>query len=358
MSLLMPVAVVVVPWLFVGNNVWPSPQLVAWYLAFWAAQAVAWKSQAPALTVWLGTALCTSLVSYSWDVIDLVEVWTPFIVAANGLALCWTLYFYLFSSRPGTSIADWYSGIDLHPLVWGIDIKLFIVSRIGMMGWGMACIVAVHTWPPGEVPLSTWASVLVQLAYITRFFHWEGPYVNTMDQQHDRAGFYITWGCQVYLPAMYWLASVQGSTIDGLVAVTGPGLGDAASLVWLFIGLVSLAAVHEIDDQKIKVRRNPHAFVARRPATYIKTKVGTLLLTCGAWGTARHMHYAFEFLCALAWTAPVAAGRWYGYLYPAYLAVLLVNRTYRDDERCLKRYGSDWEEYCKLVPYRILPGIF
>ncbi len=30
-----------------------------------------------------------------------------------------------------------------------------------------------------------------------KFFHWEMGYVNTMDIQHDRAGFYICWGCLV-----------------------------------------------------------------------------------------------------------------------------------------------------------------
>ena len=37
----------------------------------------------------------------------------------------------------------------------------------------------------------------VQEVYVLKFFHWEMGYVNTMDIQHDRAGFYICWGCLV-----------------------------------------------------------------------------------------------------------------------------------------------------------------
>lgn len=40
-------------------------------------------------------------------------------------------------------------------------------------------------------------SVVLQLTYITKFFHWEMGYMNSMDIQHDRAGFYLCWGCLV-----------------------------------------------------------------------------------------------------------------------------------------------------------------
>lgn len=40
-------------------------------------------------------------------------------------------------------------------------------------------------------------SVILQLVYITKFFHWEMGYMNSMDIQHDRAGYYLCWGCLV-----------------------------------------------------------------------------------------------------------------------------------------------------------------
>lgn len=43
----------------------------------------------------------------------------------------------------------------------------------------------------------TQVSVILQLTYITKFFHWEMGYMNSMDIQHDRAGFYLCWGCLV-----------------------------------------------------------------------------------------------------------------------------------------------------------------
>lgn len=29
----------------------------------------------------------------------------------------------------------------------------------------------------------------------------------------------------------------------------------------------------------------------------------------------------------------------------------------RDDEACREKYGKDWDKYCKLVPYKIIPYV-
>lgn len=363
LSVCMPIAVLVGPHVLMHGMTADVALLPTWsmalgYAAFWAAQALLWKLDARPVDAWLLTAAAAVACMHGHPAppVRFAQQWVPFIALANGVALAWTYYFYTRASRAGGGIADWYSGIDLHPYVCGVDIKLFIAARIGLMGWGLACLAALFTWAPGTVPVSTWVAVALQLAYITRFFTWEAAYVHTMDQQHDRCGFYITWGCQVFLPALYWLAAVQASA-DG--ARLGPGLGTWPSLACGVMGALSLWAVHEIDDQKIRVRADPqNARVHGKRATYIRTLSGSLLLTCGAWRLARHLHYLFEIGCALAWTAPVAGARWYGYAYPLYLTVLLINRTYRDDERCLKKYGSDWRAYTNLVPYRIVPFVY
>jgi len=38
--------------------------------------------------------------------------------------------------------------------------------------------------------------------YNFKFFLWETGYFNSMDIQHDRAGYYICWGCLVWVPAV------------------------------------------------------------------------------------------------------------------------------------------------------------
>ena len=44
--------------------------------------------------------------------------------------------------------------------------------------------------------------------------------------------------------------------------------------------------------------------------------------------------------------------------YAVFLTYLLIDRATRDSDKCHKKYGKYYEEYCKLVPYKILPGIY
>ena len=46
------------------------------------------------------------------------------------------------------------------------------------------------------------------------------------------------------------------------------------------------------------------------------------------------------------------------WLYPAYYVALLLPRQYQDDRRCAEKYGTLWEEYCRRVPYRIIPWVY
>lgn len=46
------------------------------------------------------------------------------------------------------------------------------------------------------------------------------------------------------------------------------------------------------------------------------------------------------------------------YFYPTYLLILLIWRERRDEARCSEKYKDIWAEYCKLVPWRILPYVY
>jgi protein-S-isoprenylcysteine O-methyltransferase Ste14 len=46
------------------------------------------------------------------------------------------------------------------------------------------------------------------------------------------------------------------------------------------------------------------------------------------------------------------------YFYVFFLTILLFHRAKRDDVKCRLKYGKYWEEYCKTVPYKVIPGIY
>lgn len=45
-------------------------------------------------------------------------------------------------------------------------------------------------------------------------------------------------------------------------------------------------------------------------------------------------------------------------MYFAFFFTHLMHRAMRDAERCAKKYGKDWERYCKTVPYQFIPFVF
>lgn len=92
-------------------------------------------------------------------------------------------------------------------------------------------------------------------------------------------------------------------------------------------------------------------------------KKTSLLLASGWWGVARHFQYTFELTAAWSWGFlcgwPLAgANGLFPLFYPFYLTILLTHRAMRDEEKCLAKYGKDYEEYTRLVPYKILPYIY
>jgi 7-dehydrocholesterol reductase len=46
------------------------------------------------------------------------------------------------------------------------------------------------------------------------------------------------------------------------------------------------------------------------------------------------------------------------YFYIFYMTALLVHRVARDDAKCTQKYGNVWRQYCRLVPYKIIPYVY
>jgi 7-dehydrocholesterol reductase len=110
---------------------------------------------------------------------------------------------------------------------------------------------------------------------------------------------------------------------------------------------------------------NGRAKVWGREPDYIvakyKTKDGeersSLLLASGWWGLARHFHYIPEILASFFWCVPALFAHPLPFFYPVYLTLLLLDRAWRDDKRCADKYTSSWDDYCRKVPYKIIPGV-
>jgi 7-dehydrocholesterol reductase len=66
------------------------------------------------------------------------------------------------------------------------------------------------------------------------------------------------------------------------------------------------------------------------------------MLMCFAWG----MSCGTIFNGALSW------------FYFFYMGMLLSHRAARDERRLGIKYGKDYSEYVRIVPYSVIPGIY
>jgi 7-dehydrocholesterol reductase len=110
------------------------------------------------------------------------------------------------SGSNGSLIVDYFWGTELYPRIFGWDVKQCTNCRFGMMFWQVAILsygFKQYQLMGGEISSSIFVSIVLQTIYIAKFFFWETGYFCSMDIQHDRAGYYICWGCLVWVPSMY-----------------------------------------------------------------------------------------------------------------------------------------------------------
>jgi 7-dehydrocholesterol reductase len=260
----------------------------------------------------------------------------------------------------GNPIFDYYWGTELYPRVLGWDVKMFTNCRFGMMGWPLILLsFAARQAADGGLSDSMAVAVGIQLVYIAKFFWWETGYLRSLDIMHDRAGFYICWGCLVWVPSIY--------TASTLYLVGHPNhLGLPLAIAIFVLGVSSVMINYFADEQRQRVRATngkttvwgkPPVLLVGHYTTERGEKKESVLLASGWWGLARHFHYVPEIMAAFFWCVPALFDNLLPYLYVIFLAALLTDRAFRDDNRCAAKYGTDWDAYRKLVPWRIIPGV-
>jgi protein-S-isoprenylcysteine O-methyltransferase Ste14 len=188
--------------------------------------------------------------------------------------------------------------------------------------------------------------------FVCEYLLFEEVHLYTYDFMAERVGFKLGWGCLVFYPFFYpiglWLMAEEANahTSGALLIV----YGALFFLGWMLSRGANL--------QKFWFKRDP----TRRTFGLDPRPIGgggKLVLSGGFWGLSRHINYLGEILMATGLTLclgyPQAIGPW---LYPLYYVLLLLPRQADDDRRCKARYGELWDEYCRRVPWRIIPFVY
>merc|ERR1712038_834619 len=256
-----------------------------------------------------------------------------------------------------------FAGIELHPRLLGVDIKQWTNCRVGMMGWALLpivfCVAGIQIHGFSDASLGQMVNATLVNIYLLKFFYWETGYFNTLDITLDRAGYYLCWGCLCWVQVFY--------TFSAYYMVGHPSKMNVMEAMAVFMfGCLAILLNYIVDLQKEKFKAGGgQCHIMGRPAKFVaveyKNHEGKIrksrLLLSGFWGVARHMNYVFEIMLAFSWSLPAIHYGITPFAYVIFLIILLVHRTFRDEEKCSNKYGKGWDNYCEKVPQRFIPGI-
>lgn len=286
----------------------------------------------------------------------------PVLSVANLASLLFAIYLHAFprlhrqaqsERRRGPLFRDFFTGVVLNPRIGSLDLKFFCESRPGLILWVLIdlSLAAKQIELHGRLSAPMLLVCIFHFFYVADYFLHEDAILSTWDIRHERFGFMLSWGCLVWVPFTF---SLQAQYL----VTHGHDLP-----LWATVGIVALNAggyflFRSSNLQKHRFRQSPSAPIWGRRPTFIRTARGTQLLTAGFWGIARHLNYTGDLMMGLAWCLTCKFSHILPYFYFIYFAILLVHRERRDDQHCAARYGADWDEYRRKVPWRMIPGIY
>jgi delta14-sterol reductase len=189
--------------------------------------------------------------------------------------------------------------------------------------------------------------------FLAEYLTFEEVHLYTYDFFAERVGFKLGWGCLVFYPFFYcvglWATAARPNphTSRALLAIA----------VVSFFGGWMLSRGANLQKYLFKTAPERRLFGLLAPVAVSGN--GKQLLCSGFWRLSRHINYLGEILMAVGLTLALGWPRLpLPWLYPLYYVVLLLPRQHFDDQRCAAKYGALWAEYCRRVPYRIIPFIY
>jgi protein-S-isoprenylcysteine O-methyltransferase Ste14 len=256
-------------------------------------------------------------------------------------------------SLTNNALYNFWLGTSLNPRVKRFDLKLFCEGRPGLIGWIAInlSLAAKQFEALGHLTIPMILVCAFQFWYVADYFFHEEAILTTWDIKYENFGYMLCFGDLVWVPFTY--------TIQTHYLVNhSHDLPPWAVLAIVLLNIAGCGMFRGANLQKHRFRQDPKTAIWGKPAKFIRTTHGALLLTNGWWGLSRHMNYFGDLLMGLAWCLPCLFDSPLPYFYFIYFTILLVHRERRDNKMCATRYNSDWESYCAKVPYRIVPGVY
>jgi len=305
----------------------------------------------------------TEIIDHFGEIMTAAIVW--------GFVVTFTTYFLTVTfGKPhrlsGSFIYDVFMGATLNPRLGSLDLKMWAEIRVPwVVLFYISVSCAVKQYELNGYVSSTQAFMVVaHFLYVNACQKGEECIPTTWDIFYEKWGFMLIFWNLAGVPFTYCISSIY-------LYKMGPVQWSTTYTVFCYVLL--LAAYYAWDttnSQKNKFRMQMRGnylprwtfpqlpwSVLKNPR-YIKTEQGGCLLTDGWYRYARKFHYTADLFMALSWGLITGFTSFLPYFYLSFFIVVLVHRVTRDNERCAKKYGKDWEKYVKTVPHIFIPYVF
>lgn len=243
---------------------------------------------------------------------------------------------------------DFWFGATQNPRFLGVDLKMgfYQPSLIGLQLLFFAF--AEYSYDKyGSLTTGMWLYQIFWSGYFLSHYIKEEFMLSTWDIIAENFGFMLVWGDSVYLPFLY---SLSGWYIADLRS-------EYSTNTYIILAICHLGAhyLFRVSNwQKFYYRRlGVKTTIFGTPRT-LKDK----LLISGFWGIGRHLNYTGEILTYFTINANCGTYSIVPYLVPISLILLLTQRAARDDNKCRKKYGELWTEYCQIAKFKMVPYIY
>ncbi|CAG8678799.1 7888_t:CDS:2, partial [Dentiscutata erythropus] len=247
------------------------------------------------------------------------------------VAFILSLYVYLDSFQEGKLLA-----LELNPRIGSFDIKCFVELRPGLICWTVVNIaMAIKQYHElGYVTIGMFLILIFQGWYCIDAVYNEP--ITT-----DGFGWMLSFGNFTWVGFLYTLQARY-------LALHPVHLSRLQIIFIICLQAIGYAIFRGANNEKIilgiilKIRELSVYSFYPFYLKYITTEAGSRLIISGWWGRARHINYlGFDDILP--------------YFYIVYFAVLLIHREFRDEEKCKNKYKKDWNRYCEIVKWRIIP---
>ncbi|KAE8413227.1 ergosterol biosynthesis ERG4/ERG24 [Aspergillus pseudocaelatus] len=309
-----------------------------------------------------------------WSIGTSAELIDPAIIAKNWDGLIWTTTIFCFIAAlisyakaclvPGFFWYDFFRGVELHPRIGEMwDWKHFLSSRTGgIITWTMIDLsFAAYQYQTYGYLTNTMVVVLFLRGWVVvDYFINEEWFFYTLDGMYEGFGFYNIYGFSGMMPVLWTLQTQYLAKHPNDMSTL-----SLATIIAFFI--FGWCMRFSADYQRIRFRQAGGNYsIWGKNAKGIKVPYQTadgkvresLLLSSGWWGLVRHANYTGS--CIYTWALCSLCGHKGIFVYTEaiVLTILVIHRCYRDEAKCAGKYGKGWEEYCRQVPWRMIPGIF